>query len=56
VHGSYGNRGGRPRRALVLNFMRPDTRSADGRAPLLVGVPVIPEGEVVQGDFFPLLT
>jgi len=24
-------------------------------APLLAGVPVIPEGEVVQGDFFPLL-
>jgi len=56
VHGSYGNRSDRPRRALVLNFMRPETRSADGTAPLLVGVPVIPEGEVVQGDFFPLLT
>jgi hypothetical protein len=56
VHGSYGNRSDRPRRGIVLNFMRPDTRSADGRAPLLTGVPVIPAGEVVQGNHFPLLT
>jgi hypothetical protein len=56
VHGSYGNRSDRPRRGVVLNFMRPDTRSADGEAPLLTGVPVIPEGEVIAGDHFPLLT
>jgi ectoine hydroxylase-related dioxygenase (phytanoyl-CoA dioxygenase family) len=56
VHGSYGNRSGRPRRGVVLNFMRPDTRCADGTAPLLTGVPIIPEGEVIQGDYFPLLT
>jgi hypothetical protein len=36
--------------------MRPDTRSAEGRTPLLRGTPVIPEGEVIQGDHFPLLT
>jgi hypothetical protein len=41
---------------VVLNFMRPDTRSADGAAPLLTGVPIIPEGQVIEGDFFPLLT
>ena len=29
---------------------------ADGTAPLLTGVPLIPEGEVVQGTEFPLLT
>lgn len=56
VHGSHGNRSDRPRRGVVLNFMRPDTRSADGTAPLLTGVPVIPEGEVIQGDYFPVLT
>jgi ectoine hydroxylase-related dioxygenase (phytanoyl-CoA dioxygenase family) len=56
VHGSYRNRSDRPRRAVVLNFMRPDTRSADGAAPLLTGVPVIPEGQVIEGDYFPILT
>jgi hypothetical protein len=56
VHGSYGNRSDRPRRGVVLNFMRSDTRSADGSAPLLTGVPVVPEGEVIEGDYFPLLT
>ncbi len=56
VHGSYGNRSDRPRRGVVLNFMRPDTRCADGTGPLLTGVPVIPEGEVIEGDYFPLLT
>ena len=53
VHGSYGNRSDAPRRAVVLNFMKPDTRSADGTNPLLAGVPVIPEGQVIEGDFFP---
>lgn len=55
VHGSYGNRSDIPRRAVVLNFMKPDTRSADGSTPLLRGVPVIPAGAVIEGDFFPLV-
>jgi hypothetical protein len=55
VHGSYGNRSDIPRRAVVLNFMKPDTRSADGSGPLLTGVPVIPAGNVIEGDFFPLV-
>jgi len=55
VHGSYSNRSDRPRRGVVLNFMRPDTRCADGTAPLLTGAPLIPEGEIIQGDYFPLL-
>jgi hypothetical protein len=41
---------------VVLNFMRPDTRSADGEAALLRGVPLVPEGHVIEGDHFPLLT
>lgn len=56
VHGSYGNRSDRHRRGVVLNFMRPDTRSGEGREPLLTGVPIIPEGQVIEGDHFPLLT
>ena len=35
VNGSYGNRSDRPRRAVVLNFMKSDTRSGDGVSPLL---------------------
>ena len=56
IHGSYGNESDRHRRGVVLNFMRPDTRSAQGDAPLLAGVPIVPEGEVIQGDYFPLVT
>lgn len=56
VHGSHANRSARPRRGVVLNFMRPDTRSAEGQAPLLTGVPIIPEGAIIEGDHFPLVT
>ena len=55
VHGSYGNRSSGPRRGVVLNFMKPDTRCADGEKPLLTGVPVIPKGAVIEGDYFPVL-
>jgi len=55
MHGSYGNPSDRPRRALALNFMHPETRCGDGTNPLLYGVPVIPEGEIIQGDYFPLV-
>jgi ectoine hydroxylase-related dioxygenase (phytanoyl-CoA dioxygenase family) len=55
VHGSYANRSEGPRRGVVLNFMKPDTRCGDGDKPLLVGVPLIPKGEVIAGDHFPLL-
>jgi hypothetical protein len=40
---------------VVLNFMKPDTRSADGANPLLAGVPIVPEGAVIEGDYFPLV-
>jgi hypothetical protein len=55
MHGSYGNRTDRPRRTVALNFMHPETRCADGRNPLLYGVPIVPEGEVIAGDYFPVV-
>ncbi len=54
VHGSYENRTERPRRAAVLNVFRDGVRSAsDGE--LLRGVPPIPNGRKMEGQFFPLL-
>ena len=55
VHGSYRNSSDRPRRAVVLNYMGAETRCADGSQPLLKGVPVIPEGEIIAGDYFPIV-
>lgn len=54
VHGSFGNTSDRPRRAAVLNVIRDGVRS-DSDTPLLDGVPVIPKGEKLNGQFFPLL-
>jgi ectoine hydroxylase-related dioxygenase (phytanoyl-CoA dioxygenase family) len=54
VHGSYENRTDRPRRATVINAFRDGVRSAsDGE--LLQGVPPIPSGQKMEGQFFPLL-
>jgi ectoine hydroxylase-related dioxygenase (phytanoyl-CoA dioxygenase family) len=55
IHGSYGNRADHPRRAIVLNFMHPETRSADGTRPLLVHTPIIPEGQIIEGTHFPIV-
>ncbi len=55
MHGSYQNRSDQPRRAVVLNYMNAETRCADGTSPLLKGVPLIAEGEIIQGDFFPVV-
>ena len=55
LHGSYGNSSDMPRRAIVLNFMRPDTRSADGTQPLLAQTPIIPAGEIIEGENFPIV-
>ena len=54
VHGSYENRTERPRRAAVLNVFRDGVRS-DSDHPLLKGVPPIPKGTTMGGQFFPLL-
>jgi len=55
VHGSYGNQTARPRRAVVINAFRDGVVSASD-APLLEGVPAIPTGEKIDGQFFPLLS
>jgi ectoine hydroxylase-related dioxygenase (phytanoyl-CoA dioxygenase family) len=55
IHGSYGNRTDRPRRAAIVNVFR-DGVCSDTDEPLLDGVPVIPKGRKIEGQFFPLLT
>ena len=54
VHGSFANHSERSRRATVINVMKDGVRSASNE-PLLHGVPAIPAGEKVGGQFFPLL-
>ncbi len=54
VHGSYANKSSRPRRAFVLNVFADGTYS-DSDGELLKGVPAIPKGKKLEGQFFPLL-
>jgi ectoine hydroxylase-related dioxygenase (phytanoyl-CoA dioxygenase family) len=54
VHGSYANNTSHPRRAVVLNAFRDGVTSASD-APPLAGVPAIPSGAKMEGQFFPLL-
>jgi hypothetical protein len=54
VHGSYENRSQRQRRATLINAFRDGVRSASDLE-LLAGVPPIPQGEKMGGQFFPLL-
>jgi ectoine hydroxylase-related dioxygenase (phytanoyl-CoA dioxygenase family) len=54
VHGSFENKTDRPRRAAVINVFADGVISASDRPPL-EGVPPIPLGQKMQGQFFPLL-
>jgi len=54
VHGSYANQTPRPRRAVVINAFRDGVISASDASPL-EGVPAIPTGQKMDGQFFPLL-
>jgi len=54
VHGSFENRTDRPRRATVINAFRDGVKS-DSDKPLLDGVPPVPTGKSMDGQFFPLL-
>jgi ectoine hydroxylase-related dioxygenase (phytanoyl-CoA dioxygenase family) len=54
IHGSFANRTERPRRATVINTFRDGVCSATDET-LLESVPIIPNGQKMQGQFFPLL-
>jgi ectoine hydroxylase-related dioxygenase (phytanoyl-CoA dioxygenase family) len=54
MHGSGPNDTQRPRRATVINVFK-DGVMSNADEPLLEGVPVIPRGQKMQGQFFPLL-
>jgi ectoine hydroxylase-related dioxygenase (phytanoyl-CoA dioxygenase family) len=54
VHGSFENSTEHERRALILNVFRDGVASASNDPPLK-GVPPIPRGAKMEGQFFPLL-
>lgn len=54
VHGSQANGSDRPRRVVVINLVA-DGVCSDSDEPLLEGVPPVPAGEPLGGQFFPLL-
>src|SRR5215469_4578143 len=54
MHGSHANNTAAPRRATVINVFR-DGVMSNADEPLLNGVPVIPRGNKMGGQFFPLL-
>lgn len=54
IHGSYANTTERPRRATVINVFG-DGVMSNSNEPPLAGVPIIPKGEKMDGQFFPLL-
>ena len=54
LHGSGANTSSKPRRAFVINVIA-DGVISDSNEPLLDEVPVVPKGEKIQGQFFPLL-
>ena len=54
LHGSGENKSPKPRRAFVINAFA-DGVISDSNEPLLAGVPVVPKGEKMEGQFFPLL-
>ncbi|MFS8616546.1 MAG: phytanoyl-CoA dioxygenase family protein [Solitalea sp.] len=54
VHGSYENKSPRSRRAFVLNVFADGTESRSNDE-LLSGVPPVPSGKKMEGQFFPLL-
>ena len=54
LHGSGENKSDRPRRAFVLNVFKDGVTSATNDV-LLNGVPPLPAGAKMEGQFFPLL-
>jgi ectoine hydroxylase-related dioxygenase (phytanoyl-CoA dioxygenase family) len=54
LHGSGENKSSQPRRAFVINAFA-DGVVSDSDEPLLQGVPPVPKGNKMEGQFFPLL-
>ncbi|WP_316751679.1 phytanoyl-CoA dioxygenase family protein [Pedobacter gandavensis] len=54
LHGSNENKSNHSRGAFVLNVFADGTQSASNKV-LLNGVPAVPEGDQMEGQFFPLL-
>lgn len=54
IHGSFENRTQNPRRAVVINSVLDGVRS-ESNEPLLAGIPIIPSGQALGGQFFPML-
>lgn len=54
LHGSGANGSARPRRAFVINVFE-DGVISDSDEALLEGVPVVPKGNKMDGQFFPLI-
>jgi ectoine hydroxylase-related dioxygenase (phytanoyl-CoA dioxygenase family) len=54
VHGSYENKSPRSRRAFVLNVFA-DGTFANSDKELMPGTPLIPKGEKIGGQFFPVI-
>jgi len=54
LHGSGANTSAKPRRAFVINVIA-DGVVSDSNEPMLDGVPVVPKGNKMEGQFFPLL-
>lgn len=54
VHGSFQNKTERPRRGMVINVFK-DGVTSNSDEPLLAGMPVVHRGDVLDGQFFPLL-
>ncbi len=54
IHGSFENRTDRSRKAAVVNMIG-DSVTSNTDEPLLEGIPVIPKGELLRNNFFPLL-
>jgi ectoine hydroxylase-related dioxygenase (phytanoyl-CoA dioxygenase family) len=54
VHGSYENKSPYSRRAFVLNVFADGTKSNTDEE-YLDGIPFVPKGQKMKGQFFPLL-
>lgn len=54
VHGSYENKSNYSRRAFVLNVCKDGTKSNTDEE-YVDGLPLLPKGQKMEGQFFPLL-